>query len=69
MLYDDFLGNVIGYLSNIIIIVYVFNVIYNSFGARVYFTEKFFSHNALFETRLKEELEKKLSKTSFNISN
>jgi hypothetical protein len=58
--YDDFLGNIFGYLSNIIILLYLFNVIYNSFGANVYFAQKFFVNNSDFEDKMKEELKKKL---------
>lgn len=58
--YDDFLGNMVGYLSNIIIILYCFNVVYNSFGARVYFAEKFFIKNMEFEKNIRDELKKKL---------
>lgn len=57
--YDAFLGDMVGYLSNIIIILYVFNVIYNSFGARVYLASKFFMKNFDFEKVLIDELDKK----------
>ena len=61
--YDDFLGNLVGYLSNIIIILYFFNSFYNSFRAQVYFSEKFFIKNNIIEKKIIEELENKLSKT------
>ncbi len=60
--YDDFLGNYVGYLSNIIIILYIFNTFYNSFRAQVYFSEKFFIKNPIFEDKIISELNKKLSK-------
>jgi len=60
--YDDFLGNLVGYLSNIIIILYIFNTFYNSFRAQVYFSEKFFIKNSNFEKRVIKELKNKISK-------
>jgi hypothetical protein len=58
--YDDFLGNIVGYLSNIIILLYIFNVIYNSFGSRVYFANKFFIPPSDFQLKIKEDLQKKI---------
>jgi hypothetical protein len=66
--YDDFLGNMVGYLSNLIIILYIFNTIYNSFGARVYFAEKFFIKNQKFEKEIVNELNKKIGKDNIFIS-
>jgi len=60
--YDDFLGNLVGYLSNIIIILYFFNTFYNSFRAQVYFSEKFFIKNNAFESKINEALKKRISK-------
>jgi hypothetical protein len=39
---------------------WIFNVVYNSFRARVYFTEKFFLQNVDFEKKIVDELKKKL---------
>jgi hypothetical protein len=58
--YDDFLGNIVGYLSNIIILLYIFNVIYNSFGSKVYFANKFFIQPTNFELKVREDLFKKI---------
>lgn len=66
LVYDDFLGNIVGYLSNIIIILYFFNSIYNSFGAKVYFTEKFFMKNPLIQAKIAEELKKKIEITDIS---
>jgi hypothetical protein len=66
LVYDDFLGNIVGYLSNIIIILYFFNSIYNSFGAKVYFTEKFFMKNPLVQGKIVDELKKKLERTNIS---
>jgi hypothetical protein len=63
--YDDFLGNIVGYLSNIIIVLYIFNVFYNSFGARVYFAKKFFLQNREIQTIIVEELRKKIGKNIY----
>ena len=63
--YDDFLGNLVGYLSNIIIILYFFNTYYNSFRAKVYFSEKFFIKNNFFQTKILEEISQKISKIVF----
>lgn len=60
--YDDFLGNLVGYLSNIIIILYIFNTYYNSFRAQVYFSEKFFIKNNALEQKIIEEFKNKISK-------
>lgn len=65
--YDDFLGNMVGYLSNIIIILYIFNVFYNSFGARVYFAEKFFMKNNYLQNKIVNEIKNKMSKLNFNL--
>lgn len=62
LLYDEFLGNFVGYLSNIIIILYCFNAIYNSFGARVYIAEKFFINNKELESKIVKELKERLGK-------
>jgi hypothetical protein len=67
LLYDEFLGNFVGYLSNIIIILYCFNAIYNSFGARVYIAEKLFIKNKIFESKIVKRLKEKLSMN--NLSN
>jgi hypothetical protein len=66
LLYDEFLGNFVGYLSNIIIILYCFNVIYNSFGARVYFAEKFFIKNRILESKIVNGLKEKFRKILLN---
>jgi hypothetical protein len=65
LLYDEYLGNFVGYLSNIIIILFCFNVIYNSFGARVYFAEKFFLKNKILQSKIVEGLKEKLSNNKF----
>jgi hypothetical protein len=64
--YDDFLGNLVGYLSNIIIILYFFNTFYNSFRAQVYFSEKFFFMNNIIDKRVVNELKNKNSKHKKN---
>jgi hypothetical protein len=58
--YDDFLGNIVGYFSNIIILLYIFNVIYNSYGSKVYFANKFFIQPTDFELKVREDLLKKI---------
>ena len=60
--YDDFLGNIVGYLSNIILILYIFNVIYNAFGSRVYFADKFFIRQSELQCQIAAELQKKIGK-------
>lgn len=67
MKYDDFLDDMVGYLSDMIVLLYVFNMIYNSFGARVFFAEKFFFKNEKFQREVVAELHKKIGKASFNM--
>jgi hypothetical protein len=69
LVYDDFLGNIVGYLSNLIIILYMFNSVYNSFGARVYFTEKFFMKNHSAQAKIVQELRSKLERSDGNTLN
>jgi hypothetical protein len=69
LVYDDFLGNTVGYLSNLIIILYLFNSVYNAFGARVYFTEKFFMKNQSAQAKIVQGLRNKLERSGGNSSN
>jgi len=42
---DIFLSNFIDYMYNIVMILAVFSLIYNSFGARVFISRRFFVNN------------------------
>jgi hypothetical protein len=46
LLFEDYLGNTVGYLWNIIILVYIGSWAYNSFGSSRFMAEKFFFHNS-----------------------
>ena len=63
--YDDFVNNLYNYLYNAILILFVFNTFYNSFGASVYFAEKFFLKNHYFEQNIIKAIQIKISKLNY----
>ena len=58
--YDQFLMNAVDYFYYAVVILYFFNTCYNAFRVDVYLSQKSFYKNPLIQTKIIEEIDKRL---------